>query len=72
MKRSHKVIRRMVLAAVVVLTTSGALFGAYRALTGSAPDVRPLSVMLKPQDFTLEISANGELQSVESIAVVRG
>ncbi|HZM87292.1 MAG TPA: HlyD family efflux transporter periplasmic adaptor subunit [Blastocatellia bacterium] len=69
MKRSYKLIRRTVLAAVVVLATSGALFGGYRALTGSAPDVRPLSVMLQPQDFTLKISANGELQSVESIAV---
>lgn len=70
MKRSsHKLIRRIVLAAVVVLATCGALFGGYRALTRTAPDIKPLSVVLKPEDFTLKISANGELQSAESIAV---
>ena len=69
MKRSRKVIRRTILAAVVVLLTCSALFAGYRALTRSGPDLRPLSVVLKPEDFTLKISANGELQSAESIAV---
>ena len=69
MKRSRKVIRRIILAAAVVLLTCSALFAGYRALTRSGPDLRPLSVVLKPEDFTLKISANGELQSAESIAV---
>ena len=69
MKRTHRLIRRIVLAAVVVLLTCGALFGGYRALTRTAPDLRPLSVVLRPEDFTLRISAYGELQSAESIAV---
>jgi HlyD family secretion protein len=69
MRRPYKLIRRIVLAAVIVLSTCGALFGGYRALTRSSPDLRPLSVVIQPQDFTLKISANGELQSAESIAV---
>src|SRR6266496_1438958 len=69
MKRSHKLIRRIALAAIVVLVTGGALFGGYRAFTRSSPDLKPLSVALKPEDFNLRISANGELQSAESIAV---
>ena len=69
MKRSRKLARRIVLAVAVVLVTCGALFGGYRALTRTAPDLKPLSVVLKPEDFTLKISANGELQSAEAIAV---
>jgi HlyD family secretion protein len=69
MKRSRKLVRRLILATVVVLLTSGVLFGGYRALTRSAPDQRPLNVIIKPIDFNLKISANGELQSAESVAV---
>ncbi len=69
MKRSRKPIRRSILVTVVLLVTCGALFGGYRALTRTAPDLRPLSIVLQPADFALKISANGELQSAESIAV---
>jgi HlyD family secretion protein len=69
MKRSRKLVRRLILATFVVLFTSGALFAGYRALTRTAPDQRPLNVIIKPTDFNLKISANGELQAAESIAV---
>ena len=69
MKRSRKLVRRLILATIVVLLTSGALFGGYRALTRTGPDTRPLNVVIKSNDFNLKISANGELQAVESIAV---
>jgi HlyD family secretion protein len=69
MKRSRKLVRRLVLASVAILLTSGALFGGYRALTRTAPDQRPLNVIIKPSDFDLKISANGELQSAEAVAV---
>src|SRR5437870_1721645 len=69
MKRTHRLIRRIVLAAVVVLLPCGQLFGRYRSLTRTAPDLRPLSVVLHPEDVKLRISAKGELQSAESIAV---
>src|ERR1041384_7240980 len=67
--KRYKLIRRAILSPVIVVLIWGALFGGYRAITRSAPDLRPLSVVLEPQDFTLKISANGELQSAESIAV---
>lgn len=69
MKRSRKLIRRLILATIVVLLTSGALFAGYRALTRTAPDTKPLNVIIKPNDFNLKISANGELLAAESIAV---
>jgi len=69
MKRSRKLVRRLILATIVVLLTSGALFGGYRALTRTVPDTRPLNVLIRPTDFNLKISANGELQAAESIAV---
>jgi HlyD family secretion protein len=69
MRRSRKLVRRLIPAIVVLLLTSGVLFGGYRALTRTAPDQKPLNVIIKPIDFNLRISANGELQSAESVAV---
>jgi multidrug efflux pump subunit AcrA (membrane-fusion protein) len=69
MSRPYRLIRRIVIVATVIILTCGALFGGYRALTRTAPDLRPLSVVLRPVDFSLRISAYGELQSAESIAV---
>jgi multidrug resistance efflux pump len=69
MNRPYRFLRRIVIVAAVVVLTCGALFGGYRALTRTAPDLRPLSVVLRPVDFTLRISAYGELQSAESISV---
>src|SRR5262245_10448256 len=68
-KRSYKFIRRIALVAVVILSLSGALFAGYRALTRATSELKPLTVVIRPEDFTLKISANGELQSVESVAV---
>lgn len=69
MKRPYKLIRKIVLVAGLVILISGGLFGGYRALTRATFDLRPLTAVLQPTDFTLRISANGELQSAESIAV---
>src|SRR6185295_9762085 len=69
MRRIPRLIRRTVVSVVVVLVVCGALFGSYRALNHTAVDIQPLTIALQPTDFTLKISANGELQSAESIAV---
>jgi HlyD family secretion protein len=69
MNRPYRLVRRIVIGAAVVVLTCGALFGGYRALTRTAPDLRPLSAVLRPVDFTLRILAYGELQSAESVAV---
>jgi len=41
-KRRYKLIRKIVMVAVVVLLVSGGLFGGYRALTRATSDLRPL------------------------------
>ena len=66
---TKRLIRRIVLLTGVMLIASGALFASYRALTRATGDLRPLTMVLQPEDFTLKISASGELQSAESIAV---
>jgi multidrug efflux pump subunit AcrA (membrane-fusion protein) len=68
-KRSHKLIRRLAIAGAIVVFASGAIFGGYKALTRTVLELQPLTVVLQPQDFTLTISANGELQSAESMAI---
>ncbi len=42
------------------------IYAARRAWPGSSSEVAPLIVAIQPRDFTLRISANGELQSAES------
>ncbi|HEV8484809.1 MAG TPA: HlyD family efflux transporter periplasmic adaptor subunit [Blastocatellia bacterium] len=69
MKRSHKLIRRLALAIAVFVLASGGIFGGYRALTRTVSELQPLTAVIQPQDFTLTISANGELQSAESLAI---
>ena len=69
MKRSHKIIRRLAIAIAIVVFASGGIFGGYRALTRTVLELQPLTTVVQPQDFTLKISANGELQSAESMAI---
>lgn len=69
MRRIPRLLRRIVVSIVGILVVCGALFGSYRALNHTAVDIQPLTIALQPTDFTLKISANGELQSAESIAV---
>jgi multidrug efflux pump subunit AcrA (membrane-fusion protein) len=68
-KRSHKIIRRLAIAIAIVVFASGGIFGGYRALTRTVLELQPLTTVVQPQDFTLKISANGELQSAESMAI---
>jgi multidrug efflux pump subunit AcrA (membrane-fusion protein) len=48
---------------------SASLYGGYRAWTATGGEARPLTMVIEPRDFTLSISANGELQSAESLAI---
>ena len=68
-KRSHKIVRRIVILVAVVVLASTAIYGGYRALTRTSSELQPLTAVIQPQDFTLTISANGELQSAESMAI---
>lgn len=67
--RGKRVIRRIIILVVLVLILGGAIFGSYKALTRTGSDLRPLTSLVKPEDFTLKINANGELQSSDSISV---
>ena len=69
MKRSHKLIRRLAIAIAIFVFASGCIFGGYRALTRTVLELQPLTAVIEAQDFTLTISANGELQSAESMAI---
>lgn len=48
---------------------SASFYGGYRAWTRTTAEDAPLTMTVQPTDFTISISANGELQSAESIAV---
>jgi len=63
LKRSHKLIRRLTIAVAVVVFACGGIFGGYRALTRTTAELQPLTAVIQPEDFTLTISAKGELQS---------
>ncbi len=69
MKRINKPIRLAILSLAIVAVVSVAIYAARRAwLTGST-EVLPLTAVIEPRDFTLRITANGELQSSDSMAI---
>jgi multidrug efflux pump subunit AcrA (membrane-fusion protein) len=69
MKRLPKHFRNALIAVLLLATVSIVIYAARRAWPGSAAEVLPLTVPIQPRDFTLKISANGELQSAESMAI---
>jgi HlyD family secretion protein len=69
MKRLPKAIRYSLITFLLLAAVSIAIFAARRAWPSSAAEVMPLTVAIQPHDFTLKINANGELQSVESMAI---
>ncbi len=69
MKHINKPIRLTLLSLGILAVVSVAIYAARRAwLTGST-EVLPLTAIIEPRDFTLKITANGELQSSESMAI---
>jgi HlyD family secretion protein len=69
LKRWHKHLRAVLLLLAFLALASLAIYGGRRAWTSTTVELTPLTMALQPQDFTLKISANGELQSEESMAV---
>ena len=64
--------KRVWLGAVAVVMTAGLSFSGYRgyrAWSQSEVQAGTLTMTLQPRDFTIRISANGELQSAESMAI---
>ncbi len=69
MKRFPKFIRYVLIAVVLLSGISGAIYAARRAWPTGTSDVLPLMMTLQPRDFTIRISAQGELQSSESLSI---
>ena len=69
MKKFPKQLRFILIAAVLTAGISGAIYAARQAWPTAASEVLPLTVTVQPRDFTIKISANGELQSSESMTI---
>ena len=69
MKRPHRPIRLSVITLGLLATVSIVVYAARRAWPRGSSEVLPLTVAIHPRDFTLRISANGELQSAESLTI---
>lgn len=54
---------------MLVIAVSGAIYAARRAWPSISTEVLPLTMAIQPRDFTIRISANGELQSSESLSI---
>jgi multidrug efflux pump subunit AcrA (membrane-fusion protein) len=73
MKRAEsKLYKRIRWAALTVIALAALSVGGYkgyRAWVQPRGDLTPLVMTLEPRDFTINISANGELQSAESLTI---
>ncbi|HZS04903.1 MAG TPA: HlyD family efflux transporter periplasmic adaptor subunit [Blastocatellia bacterium] len=69
MKRRHRLLRTIFITLTILAMASLAIYGARRALKTSAIELSTLTVAIQPKDFTLNISAKGELQSAESVTI---
>jgi RND family efflux transporter MFP subunit len=69
MKRLPKFIRTALIAVLLLAATTGAIYAARRVWPSTSSEVLPLTMAIQPRDFTIRISANGELQSSESMTI---
>lgn len=61
--------RTIFITVAITALISFAIYGARRALQTTTVELSPLTVTLQPVDFTLNISASGELQSAEAVTI---
>src|SRR5262245_30021024 len=69
MKRLPKPIRYGLIAMVMLTAVSAAIYAARRAWPTATSEVLPITHPVQAGDFTLNIAADGELQSAESVAI---
>ena len=69
MKRLPKFVRTALIAVLLTAVVSVAIYAARRAWPTVSSEVLPLTMAIQPRDFTIRISANGELQSSESMTI---
>src|SRR5262245_5418315 len=69
MKKLPKPIRLSIITLLLLGAVSIVIYAARRAWPSLSSEVLPLTMVIEPHNFTIKISANGELQSVESITI---
>ncbi len=69
MKRLPKFVRIALITVLLTALASAAIYAARRAWPAASSEVLPLTMAIQPRDFTIRISANGELQSSESMTI---
>jgi RND family efflux transporter MFP subunit len=69
MKKFPKLLRSILIAVVLVAAISGAIYAARSVWPSTSSEVLPLTMPLAAHDFTIRISAQGELQSAESMTI---
>ncbi len=69
MKRPPKFVRIALIAVLLTALVSAVIYAARRAWPTTSSEVLPLTMAIQPRDFTIRISANGELQSSESMTI---
>lgn len=69
MKRPPKFVRIALIAVLLTAAVSAVIYAARRAWPTASSEVLPLTMTIQPRDFTIKISANGELQSSESMTI---
>ncbi|HQR33587.1 MAG TPA: HlyD family efflux transporter periplasmic adaptor subunit [Blastocatellia bacterium] len=69
MKRLPKFLRTAMIAVLLTALVSVVIYAARRAWPAASSEVLPLTMAIQPRDFTIRISANGELQSSESMTI---
>ncbi|MBS1788465.1 MAG: efflux RND transporter periplasmic adaptor subunit [Acidobacteria bacterium] len=69
MKRLPKFVRIALIAVLLTGLVSVVIYAARQAWPSAASEVLPLTMAIQPRDFTIRISAQGELQSSESMTI---
>ncbi len=69
MRRLPKFARIALIAVLLTAGISVVIYAARRAWPSASSEVLPLTMAIQPRDFTIRISANGELQSSESMTI---
>lgn len=68
-KKWFKRLRAILFTLILLAMTAVGIYAARRAWTSSNAPLSPLMMTIQPREFKLMISANGELQSEESLAI---
>jgi len=69
MKRLPKFVRIALIAVLLTAGVSVVIYAARQAWPAASSEVLPLTMAIQPRDFTIRISAQGELQSSESMTI---